>query len=205
MRNTIRLLSLVLIVSLSGCFSLHEAKIESDYSYSGNFRRYRTYDFMQGPGLAADSSHLGRVLREAIQTRLGQQGYRPSHERPDLLVNFRLFEGSLRLRGYNQEALERWVKQVGDRDVEEDFQNPNRYRPSYSPVNLQLNDGTLLVTLVDARSQRAVWNGYASGVEVPNGALGEIVLRRSVRSIFDRYRVFTEGYLAPADEASEMP
>jgi hypothetical protein len=39
-----------------------------------------------------------------------------------------------------------------------------------------------------------VWNGYASGVTVPEGPMGEIVLKRSVRSILDRYRVFTEEF-----------
>ena len=39
-----------------------------------------------------------------------------------------------------------------------------------------------------------MWNGYASGVTVPEGPMGEVVLRRSVRSILDRYRVFTEEF-----------
>lgn len=58
-----------------------------------------------------------------------------------------------------------------------------------------LAEGTLLITLIDSHSNRAVWNGYASGVTVPTGPQGEVILRRSVRSIFDQYRVFTAGYL----------
>ena len=192
MLNTLRLsLLLSAALSLSGCFALREARIESDYSYSGDFRRYRTYDFMSGEGLIADSSRLGMTLRDAINARLRQQGYRPATKRPDLLVNFKLFEGTTKFWGYQQEELENWMKHARA----EDDNTPNRDRRGYDPVRMLLVDGTLLVTLVDARNQRAVWNGYASGVELPSGPTAEIVLRRSVRSIFDHYRVFTEGYL----------
>ncbi|WP_375419511.1 DUF4136 domain-containing protein [uncultured Hymenobacter sp.] len=195
MLNTLRLSFLLLsaALGLSSCFALREARIESDYSYSGDFRRYRTYDFVSGEGIIADSSRLGQALREAISGRLRQQGYKPAagQKRPDLLVNFKLFEGTTKFRGYQQEELETWIK----RAPVEDENTPEQERHGYDPVRMLMVDGTLLVTLVDARNQRAVWNGYASGVELPTGPLAEVILRRSVRSIFDRYRVFTEGYL----------
>lgn len=197
LRLSLGLLAVASGLSLSGCFALREARIESDYSYSGDFRRYRTYDFVSGEGLIADSSRLGLALREAISGRLRQQGYKPSPRRPDLLVNFKLFEGTTKFRGYQQEELETWIK----RAPVEDDNTPKEERHGYDPVRMLLTDGTLLVTLVDAHNQRAVWNGYASGVELPSGPTAEIVLRRSVRSIFDHYRVFTEGYL----DAPPMP
>ncbi|MFC7670135.1 DUF4136 domain-containing protein [Hymenobacter humi] len=187
-------LNLSIVALACGCVTSQEARIESDYSYSGNFRRYRTYDFMRNHGLASDTSRLGLVLREAIQTRLQQQGYRASANRPDLLVNFRIFEGAVHLRGYNQEELARWVAQHEEED-EKDDKLEQRSPHTYEPVRRLLTDGTLLVTLVDARSQRAIWNGYASGVDVPDTDRAEIVLRRSVRSIFDRYRILAKGYV----------
>ena len=184
----------LLTLAMTGCFASREARIESDYSYTGNFRRYRTYDFITGQGLAADTSHLGEVLREAIRTRMRVQGYRPARsrsDRADLLVNFRVFEGDMRFRGYAQEDLTRWVTT----GVVEDDETPKEDRQGYKPVKLLLTEGTLLVTLIDNKTNRAVWNGYASGVTVPPGLQGEVVLKRSVRSIFDRYQIFTEGYL----------
>lgn len=177
-------------MALSGCFAAREARIESDYSYSGNFRRYRTYSFVAGDGLAADTSGLGETLREAIKTRMRVQGYRPARNRPDLLVSFRLFEGDLRFQGYNQEDMTRWV----ENGLVEDEETPKDARQGYKPVRLLLTDGTLLITFIDHRTNRAVWNGYASGVEVPPGPRGNVVLRRSVGSIFDRYRIFTQAF-----------
>ncbi|MBX0292166.1 DUF4136 domain-containing protein [Hymenobacter sp. HSC-4F20] len=176
---------------LSGCLMSREARVESDYSYAGQFRRYRTYEFISGDGINSDTSRLGQAVRDAIRARMKIQGYRPANRRPDLLVNFRLFEGDMRFRGYSQDDFTKWV----ERGSTEDEETPADERKGYQPVRLLLSEGTLLVTLIDNRTNRAVWNGYASGVSVPSGPQGEIVLRRSVRSIFDQYHVFTAGYL----------
>ncbi|MBT9393991.1 DUF4136 domain-containing protein [Hymenobacter sp. NST-14] len=176
---------------LSGCLMSREARVESDYSYAGQFRRYRTYEFISGDGINSDTSRLGAAVRDAIRTRLKVQGYHAARRRPDLLVNFRLFEGDMHFRGYSQDDFTTWVK---NGSTEED-DTPKENRKGYQPVRLLLAEGTLLVTLIDNRTNRAVWNGYASGVSVPAGPQGEVVLRRSVRSIFDQYHVFTAGYL----------
>lgn len=177
-------------LTLAGCMTTREARVESDYSYRGNFRHYRTYDFVTGTGLTADSSILGQSLREAIQQRLLAQGYRINHRRPDILVNFRVYQGDMNFHGFVQEDLSQWIK----RNIEESDDTPPEDRRGYQPVRLLLAEGTLLLTLIDVKSNRAVWNGYASGVSVPEGPMGEIVLRRSVRSILDRYRIFTEEF-----------
>ncbi|WP_426060707.1 DUF4136 domain-containing protein [Hymenobacter sp. B1770] len=179
-----------------------EARVDSDYSYRGNFRQYRTYDFVSGTGLTSDTSRLGQSVREAIQQRLQVQGYRLARRRPDMLVNFRVYEGDMRFHGFVQEDLSQWIK----RNIEENDDTPKEFRQGYQPVRLLLAEGTLLLTLIDVKSNRAVWNGYASGVSVPEGPMGEVVLRRSVRSILDRYRVFTQEFAngkLPQSEAIE--
>jgi hypothetical protein len=192
-------LLLLLVLTLPGCMTSREARIESDYSYQGNFKRYRSYSFMSGDGLAADTNRLGMALREAVEQRLKAQGYRLTRKKPDLLVSFHVYQGTMRFRGYVQPELTTWVK-----ENEPESENlPAAQRQGYEPLRLLLEEGTLLVTLVDQRTHRAVWNGYASGVTVPEGPLGEVVLRRSVRSIFDRYRVFTEGFLQGGNTAEE--
>jgi hypothetical protein len=191
MLRIINSLSLIgLVAALAACMTTREAKVDSDYSYRGNFRHYRTYDFVTGSGLTADTSRLGTSVREAIQQRLSAQGYRLARRRPDMLVNFRVYQGDMNFHGFAQEDLTQWIK----RNIEETDDTPKEERQGYQPVRLLLAEGTLLVTLIDVKTNRAVWNGYASGESVPEGPMGEIVLRRSVRSILDRYRVFTEEF-----------
>lgn len=175
---------------LSGCLTSRDARIESSYSYRGRFRHYRTYGFLSGDGLAADSTRLSESLREAIKQRLRLQGYKYARRNPDLMVSYKLFEGDMRFPGFVQEDITRWVK---NNDAE-DEQTPEEQRHTYQPTRMLMLDGTLMVTLIDTKTDNAIWNGYASGVTVPEGIRGEYVLVRSVRSIFDRYRIFTENY-----------
>ena len=201
MKSFIILLVLA-VLALTGCMTTREARVDSDYSYRGNFRHYRTYDFVTGTGLTSDSSSLGQSVREAIQQRFLAQGYRRAKRRPDMLVNFRVYQGDMKFHGFQQEDLSQWIK----RNIEETDDTPKEDRQGYEPIRLLLAEGTLLVTLIDVKTNRAVWNGYASGVTVPEGPMGEVVLRRSVRSILDRYRIFTEEFAnsnAPNNEASD--
>jgi hypothetical protein len=175
---------------LSSCLTSRDARIESSYSYRGRFRHYRTYGFLSGDGLAADSTRLSESLRDAIKQRLRLQGYKYARRNPDLMVSYKLFEGDMRFPGFVQEDITRWVK---NNDAE-DEETPEEQRHAYQPTRMLMLDGTLMVTLIDTKTDNAIWNGYASGVTVPEGIRGEYVLVRSVRSIFDRYRIFTENY-----------
>jgi hypothetical protein len=188
--TTLPLLSLLSLGLLSGCLTSRDARIESSYSYRGRFRHYRTYGFLSGDGLAADSTRLSESLRDAIRQRLRLQGYKYSRRNPDLMVSYKLFEGDMKFPGFVQEDITRWVKN----NEAENEETPEEARHPYQPTRLLMLDGTLMVTLIDTKTDNAIWNGYASGVTVPEGLRGEYVLVRSVRSIFDRYRIFTENY-----------
>jgi hypothetical protein len=187
---TLLLFGLLILGLLSGCLTSRDARIESSYSYRGRFRHYRTYGFLSGDGLAADSTRLSESLREAIKQRLRLQGYKYARRNPDLMVSYKLFEGDMRFPGFVQEDITRWVK---NNDAE-DEETPEEQRHNYQPTRMLMLDGTLMVTLIDTKTDNAIWNGYASGVAVPEGIRGEYMLVRSVRSIFDRYRIFTENY-----------
>lgn len=187
---TLPLICLLSLGALSGCLTSRDARIESSYSYRGRFRHYRTYGFLTGNGLTADSTRLSEALRDAIKQRLRLQGYRYARRNPDLMVSYKLFEGDMRFPGFVQEDITRWVKN----NEAENEETPEEQRHAYQATRMLMLDGTLMVTLIDTKTDNAIWNGYASGVTVPEGIRGEYVLVRSVRSIFDRYRIFTENY-----------
>jgi Domain of unknown function (DUF4136) len=192
MRRTATAALAALPLLLSGCFTAREGRIESDYSYAGNFRHYRTFAFLQGvDGTGVDSAAaLDETVRDAIQTHLRAQGYKLNQRRPDLLISYRVFDGAMRFTGYNQQELTQWVR----KEVVEDEDTPSDERQGYDRVRYLLNDGTLLITLIDHKNGRAVWQGYASNVTARQGSQASVVMRRAVRSIFDRYRVLSEDY-----------
>jgi hypothetical protein len=192
MNSTATVVTASLALLLSSCFTAREGRIESDYSYAGNFRHYRTFAFLQGvDGAAPDSAAtLDATVRDAIQTHLRAQGYRLNARRPDLLISYRVFDGAMRFTGYNQPELTQWMR----KETVEDEETPTDERQGYDRVRYLLNDGTLLITLIDHKNGRAVWQGYASNVTARQGVQASIIMRRAVRSIFDRYRVLSEDY-----------
>ena len=74
----------------------------------------------------------------------------------------------MRFPGFVQEDITHWVK---NNDAENE-ETPDEQRHTYQPTRLLLLDGTLMVTLIDTKTDNAIWNGYASGVTLPEGHRG---------------------------------
>lgn len=184
---------------LSGCMNLYENRVESDYSYNGNFRKYKTFSFMGYKKNNSDSSQHMAIVENAIRARMSLQGYRYSENRPDLLVSHKIFYDDLLFKGYNQTEIDIWL--ANGKVIEEELnEETGEEKKEYDPIRYNLTKGTLLVVLIDRKHNRAVWQGYASGLLGNKEFNNEAYLKRSVRSIFDKYKVFTEGYILTNDQ-----
>ena len=174
---------IVLVCLLTGCLGYNEYLVESDYSYYGKFKNYKTFNFMTRSISDYDSSMQNPIIEQAIKIRLQQQGYRMSNIKPNLLVSYKLFDEDFDFNGYNQPDIEDWVE-IEDEEEE------------YDPVKYNLREGTLLVLLFDRKREKSIWQGYASGVF---GGVDQTQvnknMRRAVRSIFDRYQFLAEGFV----------
>lgn len=188
----------LLLLHFSACMNYYEHKVESDYSYSGNFKKYRTFNFIGLKNNEADSSKFNPYVENAIKSRMEIQGYRLNQNKPDLLVSYKLFYEDLLLKGYNQPEITEFI-QTGKIFNEDEEYNPNEEKREYDPVKYSLKKGTLFIVLIDKKKNRAIWQGYASGV-LENTVKNEAYLKSAVRSIFDRYKVFTEGYLQASQQ-----
>ncbi|RZK30576.1 MAG: DUF4136 domain-containing protein, partial [Hymenobacter sp.] len=129
---TLLFCGLLCLSLLSGCLTSREARVESNYSYRGRFRHYRTYGFLGGEGMIADSTRLSQSLREAIKQRLRLQGYRLARRNPDLMVSVRVFEGDMHFPGFIQEDLHSWVRY----NDAEDEETPDEQRHGYQPKRM---------------------------------------------------------------------
>jgi hypothetical protein len=169
-----------LVIVISGCYSYREYPVEYDYSYHGKFKNYKTYSFISHS--VEDGSLSSEVIRNAIENRLGLQGYKLKETKPNLLVSYKVYYDSLNFRGYDQPEIEKWVKY---QNVEEDY-DPRRYN---------LRKGTLLIQFYDRKQERSIWQGYATGVYGNIYFDNERQLKIAVRSILDRYQFLAEDFL----------
>lgn len=197
-KNIYGILLGLMMLQLSACMNLYDHKVESDYSYSGNFKKYRTFNFIGLKNNETDSSKFNPFVENAIKSRMEIQGYRFNQNKPDLLVSYKLFYEDLLLKGYNQADITEFIETGRIFDEDETY-DPNNEKREYDPVKYNLKKGTLFIVLIDKKKNRAVWQGYASGV-LENTVKNEAYLKSAVRSIFDRYKVFTEGYLQASQQ-----
>jgi hypothetical protein len=180
---------IVTLILFSSCLGYKELPVEYDYSYKGNFKKYRTFDIMRPAG-PADSTMTNEVIEKSIVARMKFLGYRQNANKPHLIVGFKMFNDSLKFNGYVQPEIEDWVRN----------QNENL---EYDPQKFNLNRGTLLIQFYDRRQNRSIWQGYATTQYGSIDFQNSRHLRNAVISILDKYRFWAEGFMDGATAAAE--
>ncbi len=182
-------LYLLLFVLLTSCLGYKELPVEYDYSYKGNFKRYRSFDLMHELG-RTDTSLTNTIIEKSIVGRMRFLGYKQNTNKPHLVIGYKMFTDSLKFNGYNQPEIEDWAVS----------QNENL---DYNSQKFDLKTGTLLIQFYDRRQNRSIWQGYATTLYGSIDFKNDRHLRNAVISILDKYRFWAEGFLegntAPAD------
>ena len=172
----------VIVILCASCLGYKELPVEYDYSYKGNFKKYRTFDIMRASASTADSSVATAVIEKSILERMKFLGYRRSTNKPHLIIGFKMFTDSLKFHGYNQPEIEDWVRNQ-DETVE------------YDAKKLNMTTGTLLIQFYDRKQNRSIWQGYATTTYGTIDFQNNRHLRNAVISILDKYRFWAEGFM----------
>ncbi|HEY0743779.1 MAG TPA: DUF4136 domain-containing protein [Chryseosolibacter sp.] len=171
------------------CLGYKELPVEYDYSYKGNFKRYRTFDIMKPAGIV-DTTMMNETIEKSIIARMKFLGYRQASNKPHLIVGFKMFNDSLKFNGYIQPDIEEWV-----RNQKEDM--------NYDPQKYNLKTGTLLIQFYDRRQNRSIWQGYATTQYGSIDFNNSRHLKNAVISILDKYRFWAEGFLEGGSTIAE--
>jgi hypothetical protein len=183
--------ALVLLL-LTSCLGYKELPVEYDYSYKGNFKRYRTFEILR-PLNMADTTMTNEVIEKSVISRMKFLGYRQTANKPHLIIGFKMFSDSLKFNGYNQPEIEEWIK-----GQKEDV--------NYDAKKINMKTGTLLIQFYDRRQNRSIWQGYATTLYGSIDFNNQRHLRNAVISILDKYRFWAEGFVeaAPNDSETEL-
>lgn len=181
--------ALLVLLLFASCLGYKELPVEYDYSYRGNFKKYRTFDIMKPAGVN-DSTMINDVIEKSIISRMKFLGYRQTSHRPHLIIGFKMFADSLKFNGYNQPDIEEWIK-----SQKEDLK--------YEQQKFYLRTGTLLIQFYDRRQNRSIWQGYATTSYGSIDFNNNRHLRNAVISILDKYRFWAEGFLEGGNIAQE--
>lgn len=193
------LLFAVMLLLLGGCLSQKDFITDSDYSYGGKFKKYKTYSFMSSP--ENDTLYHREILEKTISSRMGAQGYFKQSKKPDLLVMYKIFYDNFSFRGYNQPNFEAWVYNASSTEQEETskgddfFEDEEVKGEEYRVSNYEMNDGTLLVVFFDRKKKQTVWQGYASGVFSKDNKDSRKNIKVATSKIFNEFRLIADGYV----------
>lgn len=181
------LLSAVLLISCATT-----AHIEKDDSV--DFSKYKTYAWIDRDGSGKnDHNRINdleeRKIRDAVNAELKKQGWRESRSKPDLYLAYDvLVEKTSRVRHdpvYSEPFIRTYYNPYTRRWV-------NVYYPSrfmgYESYPETVREGTLTITMIDARTDKTVWQGWTTGT-VNTRNLTSKEIQSAVRSIFRKFDV----------------
>ena len=161
--------------------------VGADNSFKTSLNNYSTYAWSQSVDqipsdqifvspsgvYVFNNESVRSKIKNAIEYELNAKGYKKDESNPDLLVLFQVTERPGSLRTYN-----------GDQMVNSGLDSVR------TPQNVQTTDidaGTLLINIVDAKSGAVAWQGYASGILKPDMINDETKVRQAVSSIFSKF------------------
>jgi Domain of unknown function (DUF4136) len=158
---------------LTGCSRVF---VDNDYRYSGNFKKYVNYAFVDCP---RDTTSICEDVQQAIEYQMRARGYQFNAQKPNVYVNYAIYEAPLRYQGYDQPALVNWISNEDDRSI-------------YKPVKHHLGQGTLMISIIEAESSEVVWRGYATGI-FNKASSKKNYFKSIVRNIYDQYPLMARG------------
>ena len=169
---------------LAGCAST--AYIEKDDNT--DFTNYQTFSWIKKDSQNVDASAIANErVRTAVNQELLKNGWRLVDENPDVLISYDVL-------------VERNVKQetepVYTRPYTRVYYNPytRRYGTIYYPPQFlgydsyetPVREGTLTVTMIDAKTDKTVWQGWTT-TEIQSGRMMSKEVDAGVRSIFRKF------------------
>lgn len=145
-------LFLLLASATLGLTSCSPFQVQSDYAETANFNAYKTYR-LRIDDLKLNDIDKDRVLNE-VSKQLKAKGLQPG-ESPDLIVNIKANHKKINeLQSTRPYGMYGWGGPFGW------GVGVNRTWSSH------YNEGSLILDLIDAKTQKLVWQGIGSGIAV---------------------------------------
>ena len=148
----------------------------STYGWSSAINKIPSSKIFVGPNgvLVFNNNSLREKIKNAVAFELSAKGYKKDETKPGILVMFRVTEQPGTLTTYNG------------------YQTIDGFDKVRTPQNVEhtkIDPGTLMITLVDAKSDKVAWQGYASGILKPDMINDNMKVREAVSDIFQKFHV----------------
>ncbi len=194
MKRLQQALILTLALLTASCATQERITVTSDRDMSAPYDSYKTYTWAKHVNTASSLAYalndmkLKSMVRDAIAHELLSRKIEMTSQKPDLLVNFRVFKEPVTV-----ETAEGYFRDADYWGVDEVTNNRLGIVPFATTIyddddrKYYLDEGTLMVQLVDADKGVVVWQGYASGLMNSNVFDRDPAqIAKAVRLIFEK-------------------
>ncbi|MBW3467199.1 DUF4136 domain-containing protein [Arthrospiribacter ruber] len=191
MRATLKILTILFI--MSSCMSQKDYIAEYDFNYSGNFKRYKTFSFVENP--FPDTTFFYNTIENTISNRLDAQGFRVQVDKPDLLINYKIFRDTVKYRGYEQPNFDYWLTRRSSQfEITEEMEKEIRERDeNYNNVKYLQNTGMLVIYVIDNKRGSTIWQGYtAANFDFMSPEINTELTKATYR-VMDQFRLLTRN------------
>lgn len=187
-----RMLALAMTLLLSGLSLSIRAQVSNDYDHSVDFSQFHTYAFVTPdvnvPNPLYNSPLLLANIKGNLSRELGTRGLTQQLTNPDLLVKIHTYTEN-KARTIYGGAYSPFFPYYGGWGRFGYLPYWGGYYGGWSqPYQQQYTQGTLLVDMIDARTNQLVWRGAVQGVvDRPNRLERQVA--RGVHKLMKEYPV----------------
>jgi hypothetical protein len=125
--------------------------------------------------IPARDESANSTIQDAIGNELEGRGYRENGSGGDLIVAYQVLDRPAHLHGYiNDDPTD-----VGGQQV----------RQPQDTTTFELQPGTLIISLVDAKTSQMIWDGFSPNLSENDAFItDEVKLKEAVHQIFDKFK-----------------
>lgn len=182
-----RILLILTTILFVGCIAEREYVVDYDYSFRGNFKKYKTFTFLDIRDTVNYNGMSDGIIRNEIVRRLESQGYELDQNKPSILIAYKIFDADFELQGYEQLDLQNWESTFAADDSE--YLNLSGIKEAkYNEQQIALRKGTLLIDFIDRKTHSVIWQGYASGL-FDDATMFSKDAKYAVRTILNQYKL----------------
>lgn len=177
------------VIFFAGCAG--NAHIEKDKN--ADFSKYKTYAWVDKPSVKekGKSSHdLSETnVRNAVNAELHKKGWVETKRRPDVLINYELMVEKNQVEQQDPVYTQPYSRSYYNRNTGRvhTFYYPSQFI-GYDSYSTTVKEGTVTITMIDSRTDKAVWQGWAS-TELLKGRITGKEIDRNVKAIFKKFDV----------------
>ena len=175
---------MAIIVSFAGCSTTSHIEVAKGVDFS----KYKTFGWLNDSGVQAanraDNDIIDNNIKNSISVELQKKNWMEADRQPDVWLDYNVMvEKGVRretdpayIYPYTGYYYNSWRNRMGY------FYNP-AFFSGYRSYNVPFKEGTLTVNMVDAKTNKLIWQGWAKGDITDKGVTSKEA-EADVRSIF---------------------